>query len=366
MRIVLAVPSLGRDFGGPSAKALRMAAALRDLGHVVAVVGCGEAEDAVGLPVIGRFHATPVPRSTRRLRRLVRSADVVHVLGYRDPVGSVAVWSARRCGVPIVFEPVGMLRPQLRSRLLKRCFDAVVGKWLVASATLIVATSAAEEQDLVSCGTDPSRIRVRPNGVDVSDLLPLPAPGAMRVALGLDRDAPLILALARLARVKGLEHLVEAVAEIPEAVCVIAGPDEDDGTLRRLERLRKDLGSGDRIRILAGGVWGADKAQALADADCLCLPSRSESFGQAAAEAGAVGLPVVLSDGCGVAPWLDVGATRVFPYADVPALTSALRRVLLEPDAREAARQAAPAVREKLDWATIAVAQETLYAEATG
>ena len=48
------------------------------------------------------FHGTPIPRSVGRLRSLVRGTDVVHVIGYRDPVGAIAARVARstqQCGV---------------------------------------------------------------------------------------------------------------------------------------------------------------------------------------------------------------------------------------------------------------------------
>jgi hypothetical protein len=79
------------------------------------VVGCGSARGGLGLPVLGRFHGTPIPRNTRPLTSSVKGADVVHVIGLRDPVGLVAALSSRRRSIPFVVEPVGMHRRHLRS-----------------------------------------------------------------------------------------------------------------------------------------------------------------------------------------------------------------------------------------------------------
>src|SRR4051812_21027205 len=100
MRIVLTVPSLGREFGGPIGKARGLGEALRTLGHDVRVVGVGrgDAQGWVGLPMAASFHGTPIPRSVGRLRSLVRGADVVHVIGYRDPVGAITARVARSSG----------------------------------------------------------------------------------------------------------------------------------------------------------------------------------------------------------------------------------------------------------------------------
>jgi len=365
MRILLTVPSLAREFGGPAVKTLRMAEALRAHGHQVAVVGCGEAGGGVGLPTFGRFHSTPVPRRLAPLTRLARRADIVHVVGYRDPVGTAAALVASRAQVPVVLEPVGMLRPRSRSRSLKLMFDSTIGRKVVASATSIVATSRRERAELISCEVAPDRIRVRPNGIDVDELLPLPVPGAFRSALGIG-DQPLVLAVARICSTKGLSQLVTAMAELPDAECVIAGPDERDGTLQELERLRRELDLGERLHVLVGGLWGREKAQALADADCFCMPSELESFGQGAAEAASVGLPVVLSSGCGVVEWLDAAASRVFTYGDIAGLSSALRDATGRSEARAAAVAAAPSTRRMLGWEEIAAAQERIYESARG
>ena len=365
MKILITVPSLAREFGGPAIKVLGLAKALRDRGHHVVVLGCGEANGEVGLSSIGRFHSTPVPRHLRRLMRLARRADVVHVIGYRDPVGTITAIAASRARVPVVLEPVGMLRPRMRSPHLKSLFDQTIGRKVVAAASAFVATSSLERFDLVVGGVDPRRIFVRPNGLDVGELFPLPSRGQFRARLNIG-DGPMILTIARICATKGLSQLVSALADLPEAVCLIAGPDERDGTLDDLRRLRCALGLKDRLRLLVGGLWDREKAQALADADCFCMPSPLESYGQGVAEAAAVGLPVVASSGCGVVERLDPGATRVFTYGDAAGLLSSIRDALGRDEIRSAAIAAAPSIRRALRWEEVIAAQEAIYAGALG
>ena len=50
----------------------------------------------------------------------VAGADMVHVLGYRDPVGTMAASGAFQAGVPDVLEPCGMTRRRIRSMAVKR------------------------------------------------------------------------------------------------------------------------------------------------------------------------------------------------------------------------------------------------------
>lgn len=363
MRIVITVPSVSPTFGGPAAKATGLAEALSRQGFDVTVTGCSAEEGDGGIPTMVGFHGTPFPRSFSSLRELVSAADLIHVLGYRDPIGTFAAIFAVRRGKRLVIEPDGMHRRRLRSLRLKNWFDRTIGSSIMGSADLVVANSGRELGELAVDGAELSRLRLRPNGVSVEELMPLPRRGAFRRAAGIPSRASIVLALGRIAQVKGLVHLVEAVALARGPFLVIAGPDEKDGTLAHLHRSIRDLDIADRVRILERGVWGAEKAQLLADIDCLCMPSMSESFGTSAAEAAAVGRPVIVTDACGVSEVLDPSTCRVVPFGSPPALAEAIGRSL-EESSRKTARQRSADVRNELSWSALAGRQVALYEEA--
>ncbi len=362
MRVVLTVPSLAREFGGPVTKINELAAGLRARGHHAEVIGCGVGRAATGLPVLARYHSNQVPRTLTPLRAAIQRADVVHVMGMREPVSAAAALTARRSRVPYLIEPVGTHRRRVRSHRLKRVFDATTGKAILRDARAIIATSRMEEAELIEDGMAPSSIRIRSNGICLDGVLPLPRRGELRAALSVPQKAPMVLFLGRIAAKKQLLHLVHALDRMPGVWALIAGPDYHDGTRQAIESLRHRLDLEDRLLILPEGLWDEQKAQALADADCFCLPSESENFGTAALEAAGVGLPVVLSDRCGGAELLGPKASVVFDYGDIAGLAQALGRVLEGGTAGAAARAAAPALRESLDWATLASDQEGIYA----
>jgi glycosyltransferase involved in cell wall biosynthesis len=366
VRIVITVASLAPEYGGPSAKALSLAAALRSLGHDVSVLGCagdGIAE-ATGLGNIGGFHGTPIPRRIGPLLRQIRGSDVVHILGFRDPVGTAAALLARRYGVPYLVEPAGMLQPRLRSFRLKRGFDAVVGEPLTRRATFVVATSRAEAEQIAAAGVEPTRIRVRFNGVHLDGLFPLPDRGALRERLGIPDDVPLLLTVGRIAAIKGLEHVAEAMARLPWAHWLVAGPDEGDGTLEALRRIVDELDVADRVTIVVGGLWGRAKAEALADADAFCMASENESFGSAAAEAACAGLPLAISATCGVLDCLDRTTLRTFWYGDIEGIAAAVTWALQDPSAGPCAAGAADRLRKELDWHGVVEQQLAIYEQA--
>lgn len=364
MRVLITVPSLAREFGGPAAKAAHLSKALREAGCETSLIGCGSAPGAIGLPTIGRLHATPIPRSIAPIKVAVAGSDVVHILGYRDPVGTAAAAYARRRGIPYIVEPLGMYGPKLRSARMKAAYESAFGKRLMARAKMLIATSEVESTDLIGAGLSATSIRLRPNGVSVGDLLPLPERGSFRARMGIGADALLVLTISRLSITKGLTALGSAAYELPEVVFVVAGPDDRDGTLAALKKAAVLPGLGARLIVLPEGLWGSDKAFAFADADCFCLPSATESFGIAAAEAAALGLPVVLSDRCGGREWLNPESTRIFEFGNTPALVEVLRETLADEPTTDAARAAAPAIRDRLKWSSVAAMQIDLYNEA--
>ena len=356
MRILLTVPSLAREYGGPVVKATRLTEELRRLGHEVQLIGVGEREGAVGLPRLAGFHGTPIPSRWAPLGRAAREADVVHAIGYRDPVGSAAILRARGLRV---LEPVGMFGRIVRSERLKSVFDRTVGSQVVERADLIVATSRQEAAELVAGGIAEGKIRIRPNGVDPVGVDVGPH-GAARRRFGIPRNAPLVLILGRINRKKRLPDLVAALAGLPAAWCLIAGPDDRDGALQDVNDALRRFGMADRVRVEPAGLWEEEKLQALSDADAFCLPSEHENFGNAPAEAAMVGLPVVLTDHCGVVEWLSRTSCEVVPVGDVVALAAALQRALA-PEQRQAARRAVTELQGRLSWPAVAAQQLAIY-----
>ncbi|MCA1682751.1 MAG: glycosyltransferase [Actinobacteria bacterium] len=117
-----------------------------------------------------------------------------------------------------------------------------------------------------------------------------------------------------------------------------------------------------RRRLGVPTLWGSEKAQFLASLDAFALPSITESFGNAAAEAAALGVRVVVSDQCGVADLLQrLGAATVVPR-DAEKLSAAIRAALTSSRANDAF-VTAKAVREALSPVAIARRQAKIYAE---
>ena len=150
-----------------------------------------------------------------------------------------------------------------------------------------------------------------------------PEPAQDRAALDTPADAPLLLAMGRLHKVKAHDVSLKALALLPGAYLWIAGsgPLEHD-----LKALAGRLGVADRVRFLG---WREDAAALYRAADVCLFPSRYEPLGNTVIQAWAHGAPIVAaaSQGPGV---LITGEEDglLTPIDDVQALAAAARRVI--------------------------------------
>jgi glycosyltransferase involved in cell wall biosynthesis len=152
---------------------------------------------------------------------------------------------------------------------------------------------------------------------------------------------PIVLSLGRLHPFKGLDVLIGAFRQIPDAVLLVAGPSlrsrarGDEGT--RLARLAHELALSDRVRFL-GATTPARALQLLAAADVLAVPSRLESLNKVCVEATAVGTPFVVTETTGISEWArraNIGV--VIPPSDEHVLAEAIVTLLRHPPAPSAA-----------------------------
>jgi glycosyltransferase involved in cell wall biosynthesis len=367
LRILFAAPAWAPShaFGGPVVAATELVRRLVARGNEVDVLTTtivdlhhrpsGRSRVAVMDGATVHYLATPLryrwmgitPTLPLALARLQRP-DVAHVFGFRDPVTTgTAAW-CRLARVPYVFEPLGMFEPRLRKVALKRLLDGTLYRGVARHAAAVVVASARERDAVVACGVPDERVVVRGNG--------FPAPddshgnGDLRAELGIPSTAPLVLYVGRIARGKGIDHLLAAMRELPEAHLVIAGPDDRHGVST----------DGERVHTLE--MTEEPPHRLYPQADVFVLASEGESFGMVAAEAAAAGTPVIVSDRCGIAPFFEEGEALVVPY-EREAVVTAIRRVLSDSELRAQLARGGPAAARRTSWDHVTDLQERIYAD---
>lgn len=297
MKLFLAGTSLLPAYGGPAYSVSRLATALTEAG---VEVGLWAPDQSAAI--------TPLLSDESQVHRLTGTeAEALESFGKIDVLHDNGIWwphnhrlaaLATERGIPRVVSTRGMLEPWAMShkRLKKR-----VAWWLYQRRDLTQAlchhtTAEAEAANVQRLGLGVP-VRMIPNGVDV--------PQASRTTARRDdaRAGPeqkTALFLGRIYPVKGLPKLVEAWARVRPAGwrLLIVGPDEA-GHRAEVQKIVAAAGLSETI-LFAGPLDGHAKWRAFAEADLFVLPSHSESFGMAIAEALAHGLPVLTTTG---APW---------------------------------------------------------------
>jgi glycosyltransferase involved in cell wall biosynthesis len=175
-----------------------------------------------------------------------------------------------------------------------------------------------------------------------------------------------VVTVGRLTEQKRIGLVLEALAVLMRRGRTLPFTIVGDGPERpALEARAKQLGLGGQVRF-AGAVEPTRIAEAVDNADVFAFTAEGEGYGLAAAEALALGVPVVATEGGGGV--LDVvprtGAGRVVPDGDAEALARAIDELASSPAARGLA--AAEGARLKRDLQADAVAQrfEAIYERA--
>jgi glycosyltransferase involved in cell wall biosynthesis len=245
-------------------------------------------------PVVNeRYFYTPALLDA--LRRRIHQFDVVELDTLFSALHEPAAAICRKAGVPYVAPPRGQLMPAAlrEKRWKKRIYLKLAGLRTLNAAAGIHCADPMEAEALPRAGVTAPAFVV-PNGLDLPAESPAPSGRSIREQLAIPDSVPLMLSAGRFHRVKRLDVAVAALASVPRAHLLLVGPDEEN-LAPALRAQAASLGCADRLHILPLQSAGALR-RIQAATDLFLMPSGSESFGMAAAEAMAAGLPVLVSD----------------------------------------------------------------------
>src|SRR5687768_15994517 len=159
--------------------------------------------------------------------------DLIH--GHYWLSGAVGLELRARWSVPLVqmFHTLSRLKNAVAavSEDVEPALRITTEERIVAAADRVVAASAVERDYLIDgYGADGGRVAVVPCGVDTALFTPSDA-AAARAALGLD-PRPMLLYVGRIAPIKGLHTLLDAIAQLRAArhplQLLIVGGDTDE------------------------------------------------------------------------------------------------------------------------------------------
>jgi phosphatidylinositol alpha-1,6-mannosyltransferase len=273
----------------------------------VAAASWNAIERRIGVP-----YPIWTPGAIWRACRDARSADAVHLHDCLYLSNFLTYACARLARRPVlVTQHVGMIpyrSPVLR--VLLTIAYAILGRIVLGGASRVVFVSDSVRSYFTSFVRFKAPPLLVANGVDLSVFHPLDDArrAALRLRLGVERDAPLLLFVGRFVEKKGLPLLQRLARRMPEASWLFAGwgpMDPGDWGFSNVEVFR--------------GYSGERLAQLYQAADLLVLPSVGEGFPLVVQEAMACGTPALVgietAAGCpdagDVLPREDVGGHDV-------------------------------------------------------
>lgn len=247
------------------------------------------------------------PGLHRAVKAKARAVDIVHSHGVWNMSSYYAGRAARKNEKPHILSPHGSLRPGAlgtRSSFVKTLAYWLYQRRILGEAACLHATCEAEYRDIRGMRIH-SPVAIIPHGVDM--------PQSRRSAGG--SSTRRLLFLGRVTPIKRIDNLLRAWASVQDRFADwelhITGID-DRGHEAEMKTLAGQLGA--KRVTFTGPVYGNDKTNAFLEADVFVLPSQSENFGMAVAEALAHGVPAIVTKG---APWQGLEAHECGWWIDV-------------------------------------------------
>ena len=309
----------------------------------------------VDVPILPGAGFTYSPWAGAAMREALRplQPDVVHIHASICSTGSLAgAWAAHRLDLPMVLtfhSVLGIYRHLLHG------FDVAFGWSRWPHVFSAVSRALADE----AAWLVPGRVvEVLPNGIDPREWAMDPvggSPDQLRLVSVLrlqarKRGIPLIrVVAAAAARLRGIRRVhLTVIGEGPER--------------RAMEAEAGRLGIADAVEF-TGYLERPAIRERFARADAFVLVSVFESFGIAALEARAAGLPVVARRDTGMAALIEHGREGLLAGSDA-GVADEIVRLATEPDLLEDLTRHDRSVPPAISWATTLPRHLALYQRA--
>jgi glycosyltransferase involved in cell wall biosynthesis len=361
VRVALACDWFLPRVGGIELHLRDLALALRDAGVDARIVTTTRGEPIVdGVPVhrvrtplLPGAGVAYLPGMLYEVEGLIRREgfDVVHAhASVVSPLAYAAAVAARRAGVASLVTFHSML---YRSSFLLGASEALFA-WSERGVVLSAVSSVVASQ--AARWIPGANVGVLPNGLDTS---------FWRAGNGVVPDGEIVFASAiRLSRKKRPLRLIRAfadavrfVAGTPAMRLVVAGSGPEAMPMRRLA---DELGIGDRVE-LPGHLSRTALRDLYARSHAFVLPSERESFGIAALEARAAGLPVIGMLASGVRDFVRQGVDGLLARDDAE-LSRHISRLALDAPFRDYVRHRNALTPPPYDWRDVRAMHLEFYA----
>lgn len=300
-------------------------------------VGAREGVRTVGIRMERRISPIQDLKSLFALIKLIRKEKPWMVHTMTPKAGLLGMLAARICGVPVRLHLfTGLVFPT--STGLKRRLLMATDKLTCACATFINPEGEGVKRDLERFGITHKELHIVGNGnINGIDMAYFDrTEEVMKKAESIrEKDCITFCFVGRIVGDKGMNELAEAFArlekEFPSCRLLLVGDFEEklDPVLPETKRMFLE-----NSRVTFAG-WQQDIRPYLAASDIFVFPSYREGFPNVVLQAGAMGLPSIVTDINGSSEIIRDGVNGVIiPPRDTEALWKAMRDMLTDEAAR--------------------------------
>ncbi len=255
------------------------------------------------------------------MRKKIKSfdADVLYLKGlWRQTSQEAYFWKKKNPNKTLIVSPAGMLQPIpfKNKKILKLISIFFIEKKLFKKCDILHTVSLIERKNLIESRYKFKKIVFIPEGIPKSKLK----------ITKKTKFSKKLVSISRIAPIKGLEILLEACKNIDfNGWKILIYGNGSEGYINKLQKIINLNKLKENVE-LKEAVFNEEKYKVLSESSAFILPSYSESFGIAIAEAMFFGLPIITTT---KTPWNAIKSRNLgwFVNPEKEALTIALQEL---------------------------------------
>jgi len=317
MKVIHYIASIDKNGGGTTEYIRLLSNALRD--DTSFSIATGFSKDPISIEAVRvKFFNNKISRWFALMKEYrvflnEERPDIVHINGIWSPENWGFQNEAQKLGIKVIVSPHGMLEPWIMAHnpIKKKLALFLYQKSAIKKSVCLHATAQMEAENIQALGFE-NPIHIIPNGIHLRDIKKVKEYYGTKKMIFMSRIHPK----------KGIELLLEAwrTSNTEDWTLEIAGSGEEE-YVANLIKSTSDL---ENVHFV-GAKYGEEKWDFLRSADVMVLPTHSENFGIVIAEALAVAVPVITTQGT---PWEDLEIHKCGWWIDLSV--SNLEKVLFK------------------------------------
>lgn len=261
------------------------------------------------------------PATKKGIMSAAIKSDIIHSHGLWNMTNIYSGIVAHKTKKPHIISPEGTLsQVALRKNFLLKKISLLSGQKKIINAADCLHATSILEYDMIRKAGYRNPIAIIPNGIDV--------PKDIYKRKNHINRRKRLLYLGRITPVKGIDTLLKAWSTIQnkynEWDLYVTGID-DRGYEKQMKDMVRNINA--KRVTFTGPVYAKDKTEAYLNADIFVLPSYTENFAIAVAEALSYGIPSIVTK---AAPWSGIEKYKVGWWIEtgVDSLVSCLEDAL--------------------------------------